>query len=203
MVITMLPPRAKPDQLTGRRRRATSGAFTLVETLAGIAILGLIASSVTFGLNQLNRYATVNRLYTAAQTLAQNQIDLILTMGPYDPSDVSGTKYPVPSNCGTASATNTILRIDQPYYYDSYATSGCPISTAEKKITLYRDPMAPLESATVEATVKTQITDTGMTVNVSGTPRSLDLRRATVTVAYTYRNRPYSVIMETMRTSDQ
>ena len=181
-------------------RRAAIGGFTLVDVVAGMAILGLVSGSIIYGLNQLNHFSMVNRLYTAAQTLAQNQIDLVLTMGPYDPA---AGKYPLPSNCGTASATNTILRTDAPYYSDPTATSTCPISLTETKVTLYRDPMNPTSDAAVAATIKTTITDTGMTVPVNGTPTSLDLRRATVRVDYTFRNRPYSVVMETMRTSDQ
>lgn len=189
--------------------RLRTAAFTLVEVMAGIAMLGLVAGSIIYGLNQLNHYAMVNRLYTAAHTLAQNQIDLILTMGPYDPA---GGKYPLPNNCGTASATNTILRIDQPYYYNSTLTGSCPMSpilSESMRVTLYKDPMNPTTAAEVKATVKTTITDTGMTINVPAygtTPASvasLDLRRATVAVDYTFRNKTYSVVMETMRTSDQ
>ena len=167
-----------------------------------MAMLGLVASSIIYGLNQLNHFAMVNRLYTAAQTLAQNQIDLILTMGPYDPA--SG-KYPVPDTCGVATSTNTILRTDAPYYYDSTRTGSCPMSlnAADRKVTLYTDPMNPSAAVAIQATVKTTITDTGLTVPVGGVATSLDLRRATVVVEYTFRNKPYSVVMETMRTSDQ
>ena len=175
-----------------------------------MAMLGLVASSIIYGLNQLNHYAMVNRLYTAAQTLAQNQIDLILTMGPFDPAN---GKYPLPNYCGTASATNTLLRTDQPYYYNSSVSgNSCPMSptlSESMKVTLYRDPMNPATATEITATVKTTITDTGMTIDVpasSTTPASvasLDLRRATVAVEYTFRNRAYSVVMETMRTSDQ
>ena len=182
-----------------RCRRKLSAGFTLVDVVAGMAILGLVSGSIIYGLNQLNHFSTVNRLYTAAQTLAQNHIDLILTMGPYDPTQ---GKYPAPVTCGTGTATNTILRTDQPYYYNP-ASTNCPISVTETKVTLYRDPMSPATAAPIEATIRTTVTDTGNTVNVAGVPTSLDLRRATVTVAYKFRNRDYSVVMETMRTSDQ
>jgi type II secretory pathway pseudopilin PulG len=176
--------------------------FTIVEVLAAVSILGLVCGSVVFGLSQLNGYATVNRLYTAAQVLAQNQIDLILTMGPFDPGAVPA-KYPAPVSCGDGTATNSILRTDQAYYYDPTATSSCPISTTAKNVPLYQDPMAPSGTATVMCTIKTTVTDTGASVTLSGVATPLDLRRATVVVAYTYRSRDYSVVMETMRTADQ
>lgn len=198
----MLSLRLRPNSPNGpQHRRLRRAGFTIAEVLAGVTILGLVASSVIYGLNQLNRYATVNRLYTQAQVLAQNHIDLILTMGPYDPSQ---GKYPTPANCGEASATNTILRTDVPYYYDpTIGLQTCAISTTEKKLTLYNDPMSPSEAATVQCTVRTRVTDTGASVTVNGVVTPLDLRRATVEVAYTFRSRPYKIVMETMRTTDQ
>ena len=126
-----------------RWRKLARAGFTLVEVMAGMAILGLAAGSIIYGLNQLNHFATANRLYTAAQTLAQNQIDLILTMGPYDPA---AGKYPVPDTCGAATSTNTILRTDAPYYYDPTRTTSCPMSlnANDRKVTLYKDPMNPV-----------------------------------------------------------
>ena len=197
----MLSPLHPSQNCSAPSRNRRRAAFTLVELSIGVALLGIVASSVLFGLNQLNRFATVNRLYTAAQTLAQNQIDIILTMGPYDP----GTgKYPVPPDCGDGSPTNTILRTDAPYYYDPDASVGtCAMGLAEKKVTIYRDPMDPTNRTIVEGTIKTTIKDTGMTVNVNGGPASLDLRQATVEVRYKFRNTTYTVVMETMRTADQ
>lgn len=162
----------------------------------GITVLSLTAGVVLYGLNQLNYQASVNRLYTAAQTLAQNQIDLILTMGPYDPAQ---NKYPLPANCGTSSSTNTILRTDvEKYYWDPAPAAGvCPMSTALKKITIYKDPMNG--NKIVEGTIETTVATTPFTVG--GT--SLDVRQATVKVKYTFRRRDYTVVMDTMRTSDK
>ncbi|HEV3408809.1 MAG TPA: hypothetical protein VG095_00815, partial [Chthoniobacterales bacterium] len=79
----------------------------------------------------------------------------------------------------------------------------CPISTTPKKVTLYHDPMSPSGTATVQCTIKTTVVETGAQVMVNGVATNLDLRRATVEVAYTFRGREYKVVMETMRTSDQ
>lgn len=167
----------------------------MVEVIVGITVLSLACGAVLFGLNQLNYFAGASRLYTAAQTLAQNQIDIILTMGPYDPTQ---GKFPVPTGCGTATSTNTILRIDQPYYWDpTVATNSCPMSTTVKNIPIYKDPMN--DNQIVTGTITTTVRDTG--VLVAGT--SLDLRQATVRVAYRYGRRNYEVVMETMRTSDK
>ncbi len=43
-----------------------------------------MASGVYLGLNAINTYAVSSRLYSEAQTAAQNQIDLILSREPFD-----------------------------------------------------------------------------------------------------------------------
>jgi type II secretory pathway pseudopilin PulG len=186
-------------------RKLLRAAFTFTEVLMGISILGLTAGAVLYGLNQLNYYASVNRLYTAAQTLAQNQIDLILTKGPFDPA--SG-KYPSPNILGTTSPYN--------YYTDPTtgaitvaATTATPSPTGLPAVTIYKDPMNT-NSATnkvVTGTIFTSVKDTGVTVPVttggSTTTKNLYLKQATVTVSYVFRRRTYNVVMETMRTADQ
>jgi type II secretory pathway pseudopilin PulG len=62
------------------------GAFTLVEVLAAAALLGLAGAAFLWGLTMIQTHSTINRLYTQAQTLCQNQIDRVLTNGPYNPA---------------------------------------------------------------------------------------------------------------------
>src|SRR4051794_27115334 len=69
---------------------ATSGnkptaAFTLVEVLTATVLFALVSGVVIWGLTLLEQRATANRLYTQAQTICQNQIDRVLTTGPYLP----------------------------------------------------------------------------------------------------------------------
>jgi type II secretory pathway pseudopilin PulG len=164
-----------------RRAARYSAAFTLAETCVGIVILSLVAGSLIWGLSQLNYYATASRLYTAAQTLAQNQIDQILTKAPYDPATSS---YPTPN----------VLRTDwSPYYSDA---AGNIYSTAQN-VPLYTDPATGVVSVT--ATIATKITSPAVTIN--GT--DLNLRQAVVTVSYKFRNKTFSIVMNTMRAPDQ
>ncbi|HEX8281416.1 MAG TPA: prepilin-type N-terminal cleavage/methylation domain-containing protein [Chthoniobacterales bacterium] len=179
---------------------ALRAGFTIVEVIVGITILGMTAGAAIWGLNQLNYYAGVNRLYTAAQTLAQNQIDLILTMGPYDPAQGS---YPLPSTCGNASNTNSLLQVNadgtpSTYWWDPTVSSNtCPKFSAARDVVIYKDPMN--DNQIVTGRIATTISTTPFAVN--GT--SLDVRQATVRVSYTYRRRNYEVVMETLRTSDK
>jgi type II secretory pathway pseudopilin PulG len=159
----------------------------LAELLVGVVILGLIAASIIWGLNQLNAYATASRLYTEAQTLAQNQIDLLLTRGPFNPQ-LSPPDYPTPNILQTNSNGT-------PYtYYTNPATGG--ISTSPISVPIYTDPTSNM--TVVWGTIAT--TNQNAAFAVGGT--NLTVVKSTVTVSYTFRNKSYNVSMDTMRTSD-
>lgn len=161
-------------------KRRRGAAFTLVELAIGVTIMGLVGGSVLFALNLLNYYATANRLYTCAQTLAQNQVDLILTKGPFDPSQ---SLFPTPNvlNVGT--------------YYSDPSTPNT-LYGSSRNVTLYKDP------ASGNAIVKGTIATTVQTVGLSISGVNLNLRKATVKVSYTFRRRNYTVSMDTMRSPD-
>ena len=55
----------------------------------------------------------------------------------------------------------------------------------------------------VKGIVTTQVTDVGSTETLESTTTGLNIRRATVTVSYTFRNTNYTVVMDTMRTADR
>lgn len=192
----------KPDRETfARRRMKARGGFSFVEVVMGITVLALTAGVVLYGLNQLNYQASVNRLYTAAQTLAQNQIDLILTKGPFDPA-ASPAAYPTPNILGNDTSD---LAGGATYTYYSDPTTPDALYTSERPVTIYRDPMNT--NNIVQGTIQTKVKNTPHTVTtvIGGvsTVHNLFLRKATVTVAYTFRRRSYAVVMDTMRTPDQ
>lgn len=166
--------------LSPSSRRPDRSGFTVVEVMAGIAVLGLVVGAGFFGLMQLNNYASVNRLYTAAQTLAQNQIDLILTKAPYDPA--SG-QYPTPNVLQTGG------------YYSDPTTPNTLYGSA-RSVTIFKDPTT--NNVIVTGTIRTDVTTPAVTVG--GT--NLNIRQATVTVQYTFHNTTYTVKMDTMRAPD-
>lgn len=72
------------DPVSQSPKRVLMG-FTLVEVLVAVAVLGLVAGGSIWALSLSNRYASVARLYTGAETVAQNQIDRIMTDSPFNP----------------------------------------------------------------------------------------------------------------------
>ena len=173
------PSRIVATKFVSPRGEARAG-FTLTEVMVACTILALIAGSIIWGLNQLNYYASVSRLYTAAQTLAQNQIDLILTKAPFNPAT---SQYPTPN----------VLQVGT-YYSDP--SNPNTLSSTAVLVPIYTDPSNG--NQTVKGSIKTTVQDTGL--QISG--NSLNIRQATVTVTYTFRNKTFTVKMDTMRTSD-
>ncbi len=103
--------------------------FTLVEVLISTALLGLLAGSAIWALAQANNYASITRLYTGAQTAAQNQIDTILTEGPFNPQ-YSPPQIPAALTLGT-SAPQTVTVYSEPAGADgqTHAVTGQLVTT--------------------------------------------------------------------------
>ena len=211
--------------------RANSAAFTLIEIVIALAVLGVMASGVYIGFNAINAFAVSSRLYSEALTSAQNQIDLILSKEPFDTTaaNISGSFNPclnkVPAElmtiaeldalassttCGvtfpTAAPTSTPATTSSYYpYYPYYRTgAGQPL---QKQAFIYHDPVTGLD--VVKGTLTSTVTDTSMTMSAfanpssSATPSPLNARKANVAVTYSFRNNPYTVAMDTIRTADQ
>jgi hypothetical protein len=144
-----------------------------------LAVIGTMGAGAYVGFNSLNTYAISSRLYSEAQTAAQNQIDLILSKGPFDP-----TNNKVPDVLGGAVlAANASSTITTPNVF------------------IYKDPVNG--NVVVSGTMTTTVTNPGSTMTFAGATTNLNAWRATVTVSYTYRNTNYSVSMDTMRTADK
>ena len=147
--------------------------FSLVEIIISLAVLGSVSAGCYLGFNGLNTYAVSSRLYTEAQTVCQNQIDLILSKGPFE---VTGNPQKIPAvlTLGTTTTPNVFI---------------------------YQDPVTG--NVLVNGTMVTTIADSGMATTFAGVNTSLNVYRATVTVSYTFRNTNYSVSMDTLRTADR
>ena len=204
------------------KRRA---GFTLIEIVIALAVLGTMAAGVYIGFNAINAYAVSSRLYSEAQTAAQNQIDLILSKEPFDiiaakisgsfdpalnkiPVELmtvseldsvaaSGVTFPTAAPTATPAATSSYY----PYYPYYRIPSGADAGKLAKQAFIYQDPVTG--TVVVTGTLTTTITDAGLTSNFINNNTDLNTRRANVTVSYNLRGRDYVVSMDTLRTADQ
>jgi type II secretory pathway pseudopilin PulG len=156
-----------------RTDEAQIGGFTLVETLVGIGMLALLSAGSFWTMSAMNVYATAARLQSEAIAKAEQQIDAVLTKGPFDPT-ANPPLIPTALTLGT---------------------------TQQNGVLIYKDPIT--NQITVTGTMTTDVFDTGLTGTVGTTATNLNIWRATVTVAWTFRGRPYSVSLDTMRTGNQ
>lgn len=179
-----------------------------------------MSAAAYIGFNGINTYAVSSRLYSEAQTAAQNQIDTILSREPFDVK-VSPAKVPVelmtPTELDaltasgvafpTAAPTSTPAT-NSPYYpyYPYYRTGGGqPIL---KEAFIYADPTV-IDTVTnkpkiiVTGTLSTTIAEVGDTMTLEGITTSLNTRRATATVSYSFRGKNYNISFDTMRTADR
>jgi hypothetical protein len=122
-------------------------------------------------MTQMNVYATGARLYSEAIAKAEQQIDAILTKGPFDP---------------TAN----------PQLIPTELTSG-----TKNGVLIYKDPVSG--QTIVTGTMTTTVADTGLTGTVGSTATALNIWQATVTVAWNFRGKNYSVSLDTLRTGNQ
>ena len=84
-------------------------AFTLAEVTMALAVIGTMGAGAYVGFNSLNQYAVSSRLYSEAQTAAQNQIDLILSKEPFD---IANNKIPSVLTLGTTTTPNVFIYED-------------------------------------------------------------------------------------------
>ncbi len=197
----MLSPSRQFRDHSFRSPRLLRAGFTLVEIVIALAVLGTMAAGCYIGFSSINNYAVSSRLYSEAQTAAQNQIDLILSREPFD---VMVTPTRIPLELMTAAelaALSPALGSSTPAttssYYPYYLSNGLLARDAF----IYTDPITG--NIIVKGVVTTQVTDLNLTETLESIPMGLNIRRATVTVSYTYRNTNYSVVMDSMRTADR
>lgn len=206
--------------------RAGSAGFTLIEIVIALAVLGVMASGVYLGFNSINTYAVSSRLYSEAQTAAQNQIDLILSKEPFDSSTsgayISGSFNPalnkIPVELMTVAELDTLAAsgvtfptapptsvpaTTSSYYpYYPYYRDGSTPNVLRKQAFIYHDPVTGLDL--VKGVLASTVIDTGMTMTfINAAATNLNTRRASVAVTYSFRGRGYTVSMDTLRAADQ
>jgi type II secretory pathway pseudopilin PulG len=91
--------------------RHAERAFTLTDILITSAILMVVGATAMYALTLTNNNAVSSRVQAAAQSIVENQIDQILTRGPYVPTNVPPDIPPVLTS-GTTTANNVPVFVD-------------------------------------------------------------------------------------------
>ncbi len=156
-------------------------AFTLLEVCFAVVAFAIFSAASIYSLSQLNRFASNARYRTLALAAAQQKIDQIMTT----PWSVVGT---VPTVLAAGTTTEAAPTVTLPLNSDPL-NSATGLSSA---FTNYDTQV--LDTRT---TVITKLTDCS-----GNTGSSSRLLRASVTVSYTYRGKSYSIVLTTLRGTD-
>jgi prepilin-type N-terminal cleavage/methylation domain-containing protein len=169
-----------------KKRSLGSKGFSLVEVLTAVSLLAMFAGGALWTLTQTNRYAALSRLYTGAQLAAQNQVDLIMSKGPFNPQNLKDDGTPDPQwpvlnplkPDGTPTPDNEKVTLKP---------GAWPTLPPYETVTIYSEPGG--QTVTAER-VTTVSTDSPPKV-VSG--RTLYIYYATVVVTFYYPPSPAGV----------
>jgi type II secretory pathway pseudopilin PulG len=118
------------------KRAFSSDAFTLTEAVVALAIISIGIGSMITSMVQLNEQASISRNATGADAALQNQIDLILSDGPFNPQKTGPDGQP---------------QIPPELVVGTHVTNNVPI---------YREPNT---GVIVSGTMTTTVTDVSQT----------------------------------------
>jgi prepilin-type N-terminal cleavage/methylation domain-containing protein len=192
-------------------------AFTLIEVLVALVALGVMSGGAYIGFAAINTYAVSSRLYSEAQVVAQNHIDMVLSRGPFN---ITSTPNRVPVELMTVAELDA-LAATVPFpttppsgppaqgtayypYYPYYRTSGGPLL---KEGFIYTDPVS--NKVVVRGTLQSDVTTISgsggspLSMTYAGVASNLNVRQARVKVTYSFRNHDYTVVLNTVRAADQ
>jgi Tfp pilus assembly protein PilV len=175
-------------------RLRTRVAFTLVETVVAVSLIGVGIATVIGALTHINSIASMSRNETGAYTMLMNQVDLFESMTPFNPQKTNqdGTpQIPVDTSNGAFplyDMTVTPVGVSRQLSVDG-TSWNVPVYE-------YRD-----SSNNVVTIVNGQLTETVTDLSTSA-PALPNTYQAIFTLTYTYRNRTYTYSMSAIRTSD-
>lgn len=95
-----------------RPRPLSEAGFTLLEAAIAIALIAISMTAFLMTMSRLNETASVARNATGAGAVVQNQIDLILSDGPFNPQKTNSdgtTQIPPELVLGTHVTTNVAI----------------------------------------------------------------------------------------------
>jgi type II secretory pathway pseudopilin PulG len=126
-----------------------AGAFTLVEVVVAISLAGLGVTSTIAALTKINSIANVARNFTGASTVAQNQIDLLLSDSPFNPQKTNpdGTVQIPPELTVGTHVTNNVPIYKEPA--SGVIVSGTMTTVITDGSQVYNGFSIPMYQATV------------------------------------------------------
>ena len=190
--------------LSNSRRSQRESAFTLMELAFAVALFGSFAVVSILAYSSFNRFASNARYESLALAVAQQKMDQIMT----SPCSINATNT---SLGPTLTLSGTTIQPTTSNTYPSIVESGTTMTLNYDKWNMSRTITSgslnnvaltgTLSGTTVAGADDTQVIDSRTTTfaPVTGNPRLLSV---SVTLAYTYRSRSFSITLSSIRASD-
>ncbi len=126
--------------------------FTLVEVAVAVALAGLGVATVVGGLTKVNSFASAARNLTGATTVVQNQVDLLLSDGPFNPQKTNpdGTMQVPPELTVGTHVTNNVAVYKEPS--TGVVVGGTMTTTVTDISAVYNGNTIPIYRASVTLT---------------------------------------------------
>ncbi len=178
-------------------------AFTMVEAVVAILVLGIGVASTIGALIRMNSLAASARNTTGAYQVLQNQVDLFQSMSPFNPQKTNLNADPCSGLTPPYQIPKDACHGSYPMYDMTTTSAGTWRSISVDGTTLnvpvyqFTDPTTGTV-VVVQGQVQEQVTD----LNFAGTTPSSGPYQALFQITYTFRGKVYSFTMSTIRTSD-
>jgi type II secretory pathway pseudopilin PulG len=176
-------------------------AFTMLEAMVGIAVLGIGAASTIGALTKFNSIAAISRNATGAYTVVMNQIDSFQSMSPFNPQKTNPDGTPqIPKDLVNNPPTYDMTVGTHTIGYAYKDANGVPRVSNQWPVYQYKNPSTGM-TVVVNGTLTVAVTD----VSATTAPNTY---MAVVTITYNYLNHDgihqpnYSFSMTAIRTSD-
>jgi hypothetical protein len=147
-------------------------AFTMVEAIVGITLAGIGIACCLSALTMINSMASTSRNATGAYTVVMNQIDLILSDGPFNPQKTNANGTPqIPPELVLGTHTQNNVSI-----YKEPATGVIVSGTMTTSVTNVSTTFSGLSLSMYQATVTVNYTYRNRNYSFSmSTVRSSDI----------------------------
>jgi prepilin-type N-terminal cleavage/methylation domain-containing protein len=146
-------------------RLRACNAFTLVEIVIAISLAGIGVATTIGALTKINSIACIARNYSGATTVVENQIDLLLSDGPFNPQKTNpdgSAQIPPELTLGT-HVTNNVPIYKEPT--TGVIVSGTMTTTLTDISATYNGYTIPMYQATITVTYTYLSRDYTVTMN--------------------------------------
>lgn len=176
------------------RRAGDRAGFTLLESLAALAVLSIALTGFYASITRINEFAAVNRLYSCATTLVEDRIDRSLAVSPFSITDSE-----VPAELVVSNSSFPLAVYVDPDQVQAYLSGTGQSYLTATNSTLIGTP----SQAVVTGTMSTVVTSCIIAAYSGTNAPNVVVQHTSVILQYTFHGKSYQVEMDSLRSPDE